>query len=150
MKIQNGFYRFIISYLTGVGGFSVCLSLFKFALGEALANEMFIKAISSASISFIPVAAFAVFIIRTGVDSFELWVRRIINAFFSITCITLFFVAFGVLDSGLKVAVAFSIGIIGNLSIIIPLFIVLDRREKRKLTEINKKLNENRENSETF
>ena len=144
MKIENKFLRFIVCYLCGVGSATVTLTIFN-AMIEVPKYDQIITAIT---ISMFPVAAVTIILTREGSDSFERWTRRIINSFFNITCVTLTFAVFGVLNSTEKMVIGFVLGLIGNLLLSIPLFVILDRREKRKLEEINKKLKENSKKEE--
>ena len=144
MKIENRVLRFIICYLGGIGSATVMFTLLNAIIGV----PKYEQSITAITLSFLPVAAFTVLILREGLDSFELWARRIINAVFDITCITLGFAVFGVLNTPEKMVLGFSLGLVGNLLLSIPLFIIMDRRSKRKIEEINKKLKENSENKE--
>jgi len=144
MKTEYRFLRFIVCYFGGVGGATVMLTL----LNAIFDIPKYEQSITAFSLSFLPVAAATVLLIRDGLDSFELWARRIINAFFDITCITLVYAAFGILNTPQKMVLGFALGLIGNLALSIPLFIILDRRSKKKLEEINKKLKENSEKEE--
>ena len=144
MKFNNKFIGFVVSYFCGVGGFAVFITILNALVGYV----KLVPALASVTVSFIPVAAVSVLLLREGLDTFELWARRIINALFDITCITLSFVAFGVFRTAEQIALAFLIGLVGNLLVTVPLFIIADRRSKRKLEEINKKLRENSENEQ--
>ena len=144
MKIENKFLRFIVCYFCGVGGAAVSLTL----INAIIEVSNYIQIISAITVSMLPVATVTVILTREGLDSFERWARRIINSFFNITCITLAFATFGVLNSPKKILIGFALGLIGNLLLSIPLFIILDCREKRKIEEINKKLKENSKKEE--
>ncbi len=144
MKFNNRFIGFVVCYLVGVGSGTVTLTLFN-AIFEFSKYE---QAIAAITVSVIPVAAATVLLLREGLDSVELWARRILNAVFNMTCVTLTFAAFGVLNTPEKMALSFALGLAVNFLLNVPLFIILDRRNKRKLEEINKKLKENSENEQ--
>ncbi len=142
MKFNNRFIGFLVSYFCGVGGYSVLITIINALTGY----DELVTSLASVTVSFIPVAAVTVLLLREGLDTFELWARRIINALFDITCITVSFFAFGVFDTAEQIAFAFVLGLTGNLAVSVPLFIILDRRRKKNIEKINKKLEENEKN----
>ncbi len=144
MKLENKFLRFIVCYLCGTGSATAMITLIN-AIIDISKYEQIITAIT---IAMLPVAAVTVILTREEADSFERWAKRIFNSIFNMTCITLALAVYGILNSPKKIAVGFALGLIGNLLLSIPLFIVLDRRVKRKLEEINKKLKENNKKEE--
>jgi len=142
MKFNNKLFGFFVSYFCGVGGFSVFITIINALIGY----DEIVASLAAMTVACIPVSAVTVLLEYEGLDPFELWAKRIINALFNITCITISFFAFGVFDTAKQIALAFILGLTGNLAITIPLFIILDHRNKRKLEEINKKLKENEKN----
>lgn len=142
MKFNNRFIGFVVCYFVGVGCGTATLTLIN-AIFEFSKYE---QAISAVTVSVIPVAAATVLLLREGLDSVELWARRILNAVFNMTCITLTFAAFGVLNSPEKMALSFALGLAVNFLLSVPMFIILDCRRKKNLEKINKKLEENEKN----
>ncbi len=138
-KINNNFLKFMICYFLMFGASTLLLVIFS-AVFEKFPFENFIRALS---IGFIPPAIMNTFWWKKGMDKVELWVKRIyyciITTVFNAVCLTAFN-----LKMGWKFfAVTFAAMFIMMLITIIPIWIIADRREKKKLEEINQKLQEN-------
>ncbi len=143
MKIDNKFLRFVVCYVLEVGAFAILLVL----LSPLTSVDFVFRALKSVVISFLPTTAVSILLLREGVDNVELWARRFLNTVFSITCINLIFMAFGIVSNTSKLIFAFCLGVLANIIVCVPVFIIIDRRNKRKLEEINKGLKKHNENS---
>jgi len=143
-KINNKFLKFLICYFLMFGASTLLLVIFS-AVFEKFPFENFIRALS---IGFIPPDIMNTFWWKKGIDKVELWIKRvyycIITTVFNAVCITTFN-----LDLGWKLFVSTFVAMfIMMLITIIPIWIIADRREKAKLEEINRKLQDNQKDEE--
>lgn len=143
MKIDNKFLRFVICYVLEVGAFAILLLL----LHPLTDSDFMFCILKSLVIALLPTTAVSTLLLREGLDNIELWARRFLNAIFSITCINLTFMAFGIFSNTSKLIFAFCLGLLVNIIVCVPVFIIIDRRNKRKLEEINKGLKKHNQNS---
>ncbi len=141
MNAKKLLRRFIHAYLCGAGGASVVLVL----LSSKIAPELIVGILKSTTVALVPVAATAVLMLREGLDSFELWSRRIICSLLNTCCIVFSYTYFEVFSERQEITEAFIYTLGGILLISIPLYIIADRRNKKKLVAINEKLKENKE-----
>ncbi|MBE6692944.1 MAG: hypothetical protein E7586_06485 [Ruminococcaceae bacterium] len=141
MNAKKLIQRFIYSYLCGAGGASVILVL----LSSKIEPEFLASSLKSTIVALIPIAATAVLMLRDGLDSFELWSRRIICALFNTCCIVFSYTYFGVFSERQEITEAFIYTLGAILLLSIPLYIIGDRRNKKKIKAINEKLKENKE-----
>ncbi len=141
MNAKKLLQRFIYAYLCGAGAASVILVL----LSSKIAPELIVGILKSTIVALAPIASTAVLMLREGLDSFELWSRRIICALLNACCIVLSHTYFEVFSERQEITEAFIYTLGGILLLSIPLYIIADRRNKKKLKAINEKLKENKE-----
>ena len=132
---------YLYAYLCGAGGASVILVL----LSSKVAPELIVGILKSTIVALVPIAATAVLMLREGLDSFELWSRRIICALLNTCCLVLSHTYFEVFSERQEITEAFIYTLGGILLLSIPLYIITDRRNKKKIKAINEKLKENKE-----
>ncbi len=96
----------------------------------------------------VPVAVLNTFGFRAGMDKFELWVRRITLLALNIIIIAVSYVLVGYIKTPVSFLASMAVGFGAALIICIPGFIIIDRREKKSVKQINDKLNEQNKEQE--
>ncbi len=139
VKFKNRCVRFVFSYFFTLGMAAYIAIVCAVALGTriytvlpALSVSLFLPNILAALLFYTPEA-----------DEKIRWCKRIIF----VTCSTLYtclvFILFRLYDSVIKVIAGLGAMVLVELLIGVPLWIIADRRERKKIEEINKKLQEN-------
>lgn len=139
VKFKNRCVRVVFSYFFALGMAAFLLIIFSAVFGAriytllpAMSVSLFLPSILAALLFYTPEA-----------DEKIRWCKRIIF----ITCSTLYtclvFILFRHYDSVIKVIAGLGAMVLVELLIGVPLWIIADRRERKKIEEINKKLQEN-------
>jgi len=107
----------------------------------------FPKIIAMMAIGSIPSFTVNGLLIRRGLASKVLWVRRIFCVSFGIVCYMITAKLLGLLerhDTVAKFAVYVAAVIVSGIAASVVVFVIADRREKKLISKINEKLSENK------
>lgn len=139
--------KIFISYLSMAGYAAILLVIFH-AL-DIMESEKLFLVLRGIVIGGVPVAVLNTFGFRAGMDRFELWVRRIVLLALDIMIIVVSYVLVGYIKTPVTFLTSIAGGFTVALVICIPAYILIDRREKKSVMQINDKLNEqNKEQDE--
>lgn len=134
----------IYTLYTSTVGFSAILLILLYALGIT-PPEKFVLNLEGMAIAALPIVLLNAYGFRPGMSKGELWVRRILYVFIGIMTCGISYAIVGLVkntDMFLRIlGGGFAVGIL----LAVPMYIVIDRQEKKNLQEINKKLSEQKE-----
>ena len=137
---KNKIDKILINYLSMAGYAAIMLVMFH-AL-DIMEPERLFLVLRGIVVGGVPVAVLNTFGFRTGMDKFELWVRRIVLVAVDIMIIVSSYVIVGYIKTPVLFLISMAGGFGAALIICIPAYILIDRREKKSVRQINDKLSE--------
>ena len=137
--MKNGM-KILTMYLSMIGYAAIMMVIFHTL--SIMDSERLMLFIRGVVIGGVPVAVINTYIFRTGIDKFELWMRRIIALALGITIIVISFVLVGLIDTSMSFLRTAAGGFGLALVICVPAYILLDRRANKSIQKINDKLSE--------
>lgn len=105
-----------------------------------LEKSSFENNVRAFSVGLILPAALNTILWKKGMDPVELWIKRIYYCIITTGFMVVSHMAFNQKMEWSLFALAFGVGLAVVLFVGIPTWIIFDRREKKKLAEINKQL----------
>lgn len=140
MKLPNNkFYRFLFLYFLTFGASAFMLLTISLFIDKINFENM----LRAFAIGFIAPTTLNILWFSKTPDIVELWIKRIYYCIISMgwisACISVFNNGFNLY----KFTLSFGVGLAVTLILGIPVWLIADRRQKKKLEEINLKLQEN-------
>ena len=139
--MSNRLARFFVSYLLSLGMSVIVLAFLSLALDKLKPMDEFIYAFI---FGLFPSALMNALFWDKNDDAVELWIKRIYYCVVSIGFLAFCVLVFRGQLTIEKFAICFGTGLGAQTLVVVPLWIILDRRQKRMLDRINEKLKENK------
>lgn len=139
MTFENKYFRLAYTFFASYGIAIFILLPFVSIVGDRLRILLPTLAVILIFPSVLNMLLFS----RHETDAKKRWYKRIYYMIGTVTWATFIFVLFRYFDSTFKVLLGVGVMILCNLLVGIPLFILADRRERKNIEAINKKLQEN-------